>query len=279
MHFAMETQKDLAGKNREIFEGMPDSYYAGDMPATGRKWYYPAIAAAILIPLLVWGIGFMTKSPAIAPQRVAEAVYYVERGVKGQVTLADGTTVNLNSGSSLKVLGERRVFLDGEGWFDVESDKEHPFYVETPSGISVKVTGTQFNLSNYKEEDFKVLLVKGNIELKSAPKGTPLNVKPSEQVTVRRGMASKEFANLQEKKNATAWKEGVLVFDDKPLREAIPMLERWYGVHITVSSPALLDERLTGEFDTETIQEVMNVLALTHGFTCSIDHKDITLSR
>jgi ferric-dicitrate binding protein FerR (iron transport regulator) len=57
------------------------------------------------------------------------------------------------------------------------------------------------------------------------------------------------------------------------------MLERWYGVHITVSSPALLDERLTGEFDTETIQEVMNVLALTHGFTCSIDHKDITLSR
>ncbi len=279
MHFAMETQKDLAGKNREIFEGMPDSYYAGEMPARGRKWYYPAIAAAILIPLLVWGIGFMTQSPAIAPQRVAEAVYYVERGVKGQVTLADGTTVNLNSGSSLKVLGERRVFLDGEGWFDVESDKEHPFYVETPSGISVKVTGTQFNLSNYKEEDFKVLLVKGSIELKSAPKGTPLNVKPSEQVTVRRGMASKEFANLQEKKNATAWKEGVLVFDDKPLREAIPMLERWYGVHITVSSPALLDERLTGEFDTETIQEVMNVLALTHGFTCSIDHKDITLSR
>ena len=96
---------------------------------------------------------------------------------------------------------------------------------------------------------------------------------------MRRGMASKEFANLQEKKHATAWKEGVLVFDDKLLREAIPMLERWYGVHITVSDTALLEERLTGEFDTETIQEVMNVLALTHGFTCSIDHKDITLSR
>ena len=275
----METQKDLAGKNREIFEGMPDSYYAGEIPSTRKKWYYPAIAAAILIPLMVWGISLMNR-PASAPAqvRLAEVTYYVEPGVKGQVSLPDGTSVNLNSGSSLKVLGARRVYLDGEGWFDVESDKEHPFYVETPSGISVKVTGTQFNLSNYKEEDFKVLLVKGSIELKSAPKGTPLNVKPSEQVTVRRGMASKEFANLQEKKNATAWKEGVLVFDDKPLREAIPMLERWYGVHITVSSPALLDERLTGEFDTETIQEVMNVLALIHGFTFQIDHKDINIA-
>ena len=274
----MDTQKDLAGKNREIFEGMPDSYYAGEIPSVRKKWYIPAAAAAILF-LLAWGVGLLTRKPDAVQTRMADVTYYVERGVKGQVSLPDGTTVNLNSGSSLKVLGDRRVFLDGEGWFDVESDKEHPFYVETPSGISVKVTGTQFNLSNYKEEDFKVLLVKGSIELQSAPKGTPLNVKPSEQVTVRRGMASKEFANLQEKKNTTAWKEGVLVFDDKPLKEAIPMLERWYGVHITVSDTALLDERLTGEFDTETIQEVMNVLALTHGFTCSIDHKDITLSR
>ena len=279
MHFAMDMRKDLAGKNREIFEGMPDSYYAGEIPSVRTKWYIPAAAAAAIF-LLAWGIGLLSGKPNPAPaQMMADVTYYVERGVKGQVSLPDGTSVELNSGSSLKVLGERRVYLDGEGWFDVETDKEHPFYVETPSGISVKVTGTQFNLSNYKEEDFKVLLVKGSIELKSAPKGTPLNVKPSEQVTVRCGMASKEFANLQDKKNTTAWKEGVLVFDDKLLREAIPMLERWYGVHITVSDSSLLEERLTGEFDTETIQEVMNVLALTHGFTCSIDHKDITLSR
>ena len=274
----METRKDLSGKNREIFEGLPDSYFAGDIPQKRKKWYIPAAAAAALIPLFVWGIGLLGRTPETAPVQGADMAYYVDRGVKGQVTLADGTSVQLNSGSSLRVLGERRVFLDGEGWFDVETDKEHPFYVETPSGISVKVTGTQFNLSNYKEEDFKVLLVKGSIELKSAPKGTPLTVKPSEQVTVKRGMASKEFANLQEKKNTTAWKEGVLVFDDKPLRDAIPMLERWYGVHISVESPALLDERLTGVFDTETIQEVMHVVALIHGFHYKIDHKEITLT-
>ena len=262
---------------KQIFDSMPDTFYAGDIPSKKKNWILPVAAAVILVPLLAWGLSVWTKTQSQASQMLADVSYYVDKGVKGQVDLQDGTTVNLNSGSSLKVLGERRVFLDGEGWFDVQSDPEHPFFVETPSGIAVKVTGTQFNLSNYSKEDFKVLLVKGNIELQGS-NGHTMNVKPSEQVVVKSGMASKEFANLQEKKNTTAWKEGVLVFDDKPLREAIPMLERWYGTHINVESPALMDERLTGEFDTETIQEVMSVLALTHGFSYEIDHKEITIA-
>jgi ferric-dicitrate binding protein FerR (iron transport regulator) len=268
---------DTLKENREIFESMPDAFWAGDIPSDRKKWYIPAAVAVVLIPLLAFGLASVMK-PRLQLNALAEVSYRVDNGVKGEMKLSDGTTVSLNSGSSLKVLGERRVYLDGEGWFEVESDKEHPFYVETPSGISVKVTGTQFNLSNYNDEDFKVLLVKGSIELKNASNSVPLIVKPSEQVIVKRGMASKEFANLQEKQNTTAWREGVLVFDDKPFREAIPMLERWYGVSISVNSPSILEERLTGEFDTETIQEVMNVLALTHGFTYSIDHKDITLA-
>ncbi|MBO7643751.1 MAG: DUF4974 domain-containing protein [Bacteroidales bacterium] len=268
---------DTRTENREIFESMPDAFWGGEIPSGRGKWYIPAAVAAVLLPLLAFGIASFIK-PRVQQNLMAEVSYRVENGVKGNMKLADGTTVNLNSGSSLKVLGERRVFLDGEGWFEVESDKEHPFYVETPSGITVKVTGTQFNLSNYRDEDFKVLLVKGSIELKNAPNSVPLTVKPSEQVTVRSGMASKVFANLQEKNNTTAWKEGVLVFDDKPFREAIPMLERWYGVNIKVGSPSILSERFTGEFDTETIQEVLNVLALTHGFAYTIDHKDITIA-
>ena len=274
----MNTKQDLSGKNREIFDSMPDTFYTGKLPSNKKNWVIPAAAAVILIPLLAWGLSVWNKTQTDATQVLAGASYYVDKGVKGQISLQDGTTVNLNSGSSLKVLGERKVFLDGEGWFNVQSDPEHPFFVETPSGVTVKVTGTQFNLSNYSKEDFKVLLVKGNIELQGAPKSVPMKVKPSEQVIVKNGMASKEFANLQEKKNATAWKEGVLVFDDKPLREAIPMLERWYGAHINVQSPALMDERLTGQFDTETIQEVMTVLALTHGFSFDIDHKEITIA-
>ena len=274
----MNTHDNLSEKNRKIFESMPDTFYAGEIPSVRKKWNYPIAAAAILIPLLVLGISIWLKPKRTAAEQTAQITYYVERGVKGQVALADGSTVNLNSGSTLKVLDDRRVYLEGEGWFEVKTDREHPFYVETPSGISVKVTGTKFNLSNYREEDFKVLLESGIIELEGRGKDIPAKIAPSEQVIVRSGRSHTAVADSLDKKNTTAWKEGMLVFDDKPLREAIPMLERWYGTHITVNNDALLEERLTGEFDTETIQEVMRVLALTHGFTYTINHKDITIA-
>jgi len=262
---------------KQIFDSMPDTFYTGRIPSNSKNWLVPVAAAVILVPLLAWGLSVWTDTPDAASRELAEVSYYVDRGVKGQVSLPDGTVINLNSGSSLRVLGDRQVFLDGEGWFDVKTDREHPFYVETPSGISVKVTGTRFNLSNFKEEDFKVLLVEGNIELQGT-KGNTMNVKPSEQVVVRSGMARKEAAGIQDQKNATAWKEGVLVFDDKPFREAIPMLERWYGVSFNVSSPDIMTERFTGEFSTETLSEVMNVLSLTHRFYYSINGKEVTIA-
>ena len=269
---------NLSEKNQEIFQTMPDSFFAGEIPSRKKKWYYPAAAAAVLVPLLAWGVSLLQKTGPISAEPLAQVSYYVDRGVKGQVTLSDGTQVNLNSGSTLTVTGDRSVFLDGEGWFDVRSDKDNPFIVETPSGISVKVTGTQFNLSNYKEEEFKVLLVKGSIELDGTAPGVPSKLSPSQQVTVKKGNASTGVRDLQQQKSETAWKEGVLVFEDKPLSEAIPMLERWYGVRFSVLGVDLMKERITGEFDTETIQDVMNVLSLTHHFFYNINGKEITIA-
>ena len=274
----MNTDTNLSEKNRRIFEEMPDTFYVGEIPSVKKKWNYVIAAAAVLLPLLVLGISLWTRLVKDILPSSAQISYYVDQGVKGLVSLPDGTKVILNSGSTLKVLDDRRVYLEGEGWFEVKTDREHPFYVETPSGISVKVTGTKFNLSNYREEDFKVLLESGIIELEGRGKDIPAKIAPSEQVIVRSGRSHTAVADSLDKKNTTAWKEGMLVFDDKPLREAIPMLERWYGTHITVNNDALLEERLTGEFDTETIQEVMRVLALTHGFTYTINHKDITIA-
>lgn len=273
----MDTQKDLARKNREIFESMPDTFYTGDIQPVRQKKYYGWIAAAAVLALLAVGSALWLR-PSPIPDRTARVEYYVERGVKGQLTLQDGTQVNLNSGSRLEVLEARRVFLDGEGWFEVESDPLHPFLVETPSGITVKVTGTKFNLSNYKEEDFRVLLVKGSIELEGAQADVPSRVTPSQMVTVKRNQAQTKVADSTEMKSATAWRQGVLVINDKPLREAIPMLERWYGVHINIVSPELMKENLTGEFDTETVREVMDVLSLTHSFFYHIDGKEITIA-
>jgi len=274
-------------KNKEIFGSFPNSWHEGVLPEYDlrrrirRMYWTGAVAAALLVPLAVAGLWKTSFTPSAG--QAALASYRVDKGVKGRVVLPDSTVIVLNSGSTMDVLsdfgeGERRVFLDGEGWFEVTSDQQHPFWVETPSGITVKVTGTQFNLCSYKDEDFNVYLSKGSIELEGTTPGIPSRVKPSQQVSVRHGKVNSALADEKTRKNATAWKEGVLVFEDKPMREALPMLERWYGVRFNVMGVDLMKERLTGEFDTETIQDVMNVLSLTHHFYYNINGKEITIA-
>ena len=88
---------------------------------------------------------------------------------KFQVELSDGTLVYLNSGSTLKypvkfLNGKsREVFLDGEAYFVVSKDKNHPFIVNA-NEISTQVYGTEFNISSYKNDtNLDIVLVEGSI--------------------------------------------------------------------------------------------------------------------
>lgn len=75
----------------------------------------------------------------------------IPRGGENTVLLADGTTVHLNAGSKLlypvRFVGKRRIVtLEGEAYFDVRKDEEHPFVVRTRFG-EVTVLGTAFNIN------------------------------------------------------------------------------------------------------------------------------------
>src|SRR5690606_28344661 len=92
-------------------------------------------------------------------------------GREFDLVLSDGTKVKLNSGSSIKypvrfLKGQdRKVFLKGEAYFDVSSDKAHPFIVNVDE-MNIRVLGTQFNLSHYPEdEDISTVLVEGAVVL------------------------------------------------------------------------------------------------------------------
>ena len=87
------------------------------------------------------------------------------------IALSDGTTVYMNAGSSLKfpvqfIKGHNReVTLEGEAFFEVTKDKKHPFVVKT-RGVDVRVLGTKFNVSSYKEDaEINTVLVEGSVSL------------------------------------------------------------------------------------------------------------------
>ncbi len=154
----------------------------------------------------------------------------VPYGKRSKIVLSDGTQVWLNSGSSLEFpsafSGERReVFLTGEMYIEVASDKNKSFYVHT-SGYDVKVYGTKFNVSSYAESASSVVLVEGSIGLQTTNREEIL-LSPDEQATYNNdGTFEKRKVDAR---SFVSWKEGYLIFEDTPITEALKQIERYYN--------------------------------------------------
>ena len=119
---------------------------------------------------------------------------HVPTGQHVEIMLADGSKVCLNSGSTLtfpsKFNGKKRmVELDGEGFFEVKSDKEHPFIVST-SKYQVKAVGTSFNIYDYQDSpQFEAALLNGKVEVTTnAKKSSVVILTPNQRAALCQGV-------------------------------------------------------------------------------------------
>jgi ferric-dicitrate binding protein FerR (iron transport regulator) len=203
--------------------------------------------------------------------------YKVNPGVKGRITLPDGSEVILNSASTLRTParfenGKRVVELEGEGYFKVESNPDWPMYVRTSRGVTVKVTGTEFNLSTYSDDAaLKLTLVRGKVSLLDEKNETEVAVREKEEVVIgARAQLEKPTRKTADLKLNTSWKDGYLVFDNTPIREVIKKMERWYGVDITVADARVMNNTFTASFRSESLQQVLTLLDITCGIKSKI---------
>lgn len=163
------------------------------------------------------------------------------RGEQTQVRLPDGTSVFLNSESSLKYptsfakSDKRIVSLEGEGFFDVSKDKAHPFIVET-GNQQVEVLGTQFNISSYKDEhSVKTTLIEGSVKLTGAGNISKI-LKPNQQAIVSdKGIAVENV----EAQFSIDWKEGFFMFDNETLESIMKRVSRWYNIKVVYEDEEL----------------------------------------
>lgn len=202
------------------------------------------------------------------------------------VTLSDGTKVSMNAGSSLKypvqfIKGHNReVVLDGEAFFEVSKDKVHPFIVKT-RGVDVRVLGTKFNVSSYKEDvDINTVLVEGSVSLSSAtmPNEKTMLV-PGEKGTWSNGQ--KEFdVEKVDTRFYTEWMTGELVFRKTAFKDIIIKLERCYNVNIENNRKELLDKKFNGSFNknVETIDDVLTAMSKIQDFTFKKEGKQIKIN-
>jgi len=191
------------------------------------------------------------------------------RGSKSAVIqLSDGSLVWLNAGSSLRypisfVGEERRVHLQGEGYFEIAKDAGKPFLVEAKE-TTTKVLGTHFNLNAYEDEnDTRLTLLEGSVKISASKSGREDSrvIKPGQQVRVS-GDKDLQLFNDVDLEEVMAWYNNEFVFENEDIHVIMRQLARWYDIEpvFTREDNAYAITNYTGRI-TKTV-EISKVLEL-----------------
>lgn len=240
------------------------------------RWIFVLKQAAAVLALSVIFSVVVNSLLNRQPQEEGNAVVYQEIkaafGTQTRLTLADGTVVWLNSGSTLRFplsfqhTENRQVDLKGEGYFEVAKNSRKPFIVKACS-LLVKVTGTSFNVNAYEEEKhIEVALIEGKVELLKQVKGNAIQVtslNPSDVADYETGNNQIHLKRETEIDRYTAWKEGKIVFFDDPVEKVVSRLENWYNVDIEIADNRLLAYHFTATFGQESLDQVLKYLSIS----------------
>lgn len=206
----------------------------------------------------------------------------VPNGKRFELILSDGTSIQLNSGTSLKfptnfVKGEiRQVFLNGEAYFDVTKDPQHPFLVSS-SDMNVKVLGTKFNVTSYKNDaKTYTVLVEGKVSASDHLNHEEVILKPSERVYFEGKQLKVESVNVRK---YITWVSGELMFIDDSFAVITNKLERKYNVQIINNYEDLNSIIITATFKNENIDQVLKTFQTYKAFNYTINNRVITITK
>jgi len=239
----------------------------GDKPVR-INWLqgFQRVAAILIFPLLLSFLAYFyfQSKPSVIPVSYAEI--QCPMGVRTKFQLPDGSTGYLNSGSRLKYpvqfIGERKVELIGEAFFDVVHNAEIPFHVNTRN-LDIKVLGTTFNvIANEDEQTEEIVLQTGKVDV-SLKSGDQLAVmKPNEQLTLNLEKQT-ITKNEVEASQYSTWKEGKLVFRNEDMQQVARRLSRWYNAEVIIDDRMLEAYTFHATFVDEPLDEVLKLLSIT----------------
>ncbi|MCK3684791.1 FecR domain-containing protein [Maribellus sp. YY47] len=204
----------------------------------------------------------------------------VPYGKRSKLFLSDGTKVILNSGSHIifpvVFSGEKReVYLKGEAYFMVAHNQELPFYVKTDQ-MSVKVLGTEFNVSAYPEENnHAVVLVTGSVETQI--KKDRLTMEKGEKLTLNKSgnYIEREFVDVRE---FISWKDEWLYCNNESIDRIAAKLSRYYNLTISFHDKKAKMLTMTGKLDLRSdYHRVLDVICFSAPVSYSDENEEIII--
>lgn len=198
--------------------------------------------------------------------------YETAVGGQRQITLADGTSVILNTNSRLDVdfSAQRRDvhLIRGEAYFDVVHDKARPFTVYANTYV-VRDIGTAFDVHLSKAGLVEVGVTKGSVEVApthaaDTPK-RPKVLAAGHNIVLGRDGARSDVLSDADMARKLAWRQGELIYSGQPLGQVLADVGRYSDIKIELADPALANMPVGGAFRTDQIEAIFTALENNFG--------------
>ena len=208
----------------------------------------------------------------------------VGKGAEFSIMLSDGTQVWLNADSRLKYPvtfskdGVRRVYLQGEAYFDVSADENHPFVV-TAASTDITVYGTEFNIHARTDDYVRTTLVRGavSVSVEGDTCQTCLTPGQTAKVNLQNGSVT---LNEDPIELYVGWKQGKYYFEEIPLKDLFAELSLWYDVDVVFTDESLEHECFSGCLSRHSsLDKILRVLQETTYIVSSRQERSLFIGR
>lgn len=250
--------------------------------------YLKYVAIIIIAIGIGWGLNTLQQkkdeSTPIDNKMPYNEIRVQKGGRANTLLLSDGSKVVLNAATVFKYPSsfnkkERRVYLDGEAYFEIAKDAARPFIVKLQKQ-DVTVLGTRFNVQAYDSDLYsKITLLSGRIKLEAFDEfGESTGYKylnPSQQA-VSENKTGLVLVNNVDTSLVNSWINGEYKFKDEPLSSIAKRLEKYYDVRIHMHSERLQNVKYTGTFSlNQDILDVFRIIDYEKQFIFKKVDKDI----
>jgi transmembrane sensor len=222
--------------------------------ASQNRWS-AALAASliVLVGLAAAGYYLLRAAPPL--------VYATDVAEREAITLSDNSRVDIDANSAISVefTPTRRLVhvVRGQAYFTVEKDPMRPFIVEC-NARNVIATGTVFDVERI-DKGVRVTLVEGHVTVRAgsaAIRSEDLN--PNDQLTDETGNPP-VLVHLASTLQATAWRQGKLLFNRELLKDAVARVNRYSHTEV-VADPSVAGIRIGGAFDAGNVTAFVTAL-------------------
>ena len=228
----------------------------------------------------------VTKLDSALPSPVPRGkVYQTEVGEISSVSLPDGSELQLNTGSKIRVVFDKRQrhieLLSGEVFFDVAHDTSRPFVVSA-GAERVTALGTAFSVDATLGEATEVLVTEGKVRInrqftqgQSAYQDVILT--PGQKVVINEN--DTQVSNGHNVDMLLAWREGMLIFEGESLAEVIREIDRYTPLTFKIMDQKIAAIEVGGFFKTGDMNQLLLILEQNFGVTSYRLGNEVLLSK